>query len=321
MRNLIVGAIVVAAIGYGGSKFLLHHKVESGLDTAIIGMSPFVNVEYNGVSSTMSGELTIDGIRAQITGFNDEIVIERLGIDTPSYFSLLSLADVAKNIGSPDDIIPKYFGFLAEGIRIPVNADYFKKLHTEMMRALQASDIGDPAAECAGKYGFSPEALTELGYSEQVVSVSAQFSRRPSNFSVALTSSVEDMWDFGAELTLAGDMVSELSKGPGYVPKLSEMRIEYTDKSLNGRVEEYCRRLGLSDEEIINAQIDKLKFVGAQNGIEFDEYVLDPYTEFLGGKATLIVTAKPLEPISLSQISLYKPSDVPALLDLSAEVQ
>ena len=54
------------------------------------------------------------------------------------------------------------------------------------------------------------------------------------------------------------------------------------------------------------------------NGIEFDEYVLDPYKEFIGGKSTLVVTAKPNEPITISQIDLYKPSDVPALLNLEA---
>ena len=46
--------------------------------------------------------------------------------------------------------------------------------------------------------------------------------------------------------------------------------------------------------------------------------MLDPYKEFLKGKSTLVVTAKPNEPIAFSQIDLYKPSDVPALLNLAA---
>ncbi len=54
-------------------------------------------------------------------------------------------------------------------------------------------------------------------------------------------------------------------------------------------------------------------------GIEFDEYVIEPYTEFVSGKSRFVITANPVEPISLSQIGLYKASDVPALLDLSAE--
>lgn len=319
MKTLIIWAIILGTVGYGGSKLLLHHKVESGVDMAVIAMSPFVNVEYDGVSSTMSGELTIDGIRAQITGFSDEIVIDRLGIDTPSYFSLLGLADIAENFRKPDDVIPKYFGFIAEGVRVRVNADYFKKLHGEMQKELQVTDLNEPSAECTGKYGFSPDVLSRLGYSEQVVSVSAHFRRGISNYSVEIASSVEKMWDVNAELTLAGDMVTELAKGPRYRPRLGAMRVEYTDKSLNERVERYCGQLGLSDEEIITAQLDKLKFFGEQNGIEFDEYVIDPYTEFLAGKSTLIVTARPSEPISISQISLYHPKDVPALLDLSAE--
>ena len=319
MKNLIIWAILLGAVGYGGSKLLLHHKVEKGVDGAVLMMSPFVNIEYDGVSSTMTGELTVDGIRARINGFKDEIYIERLGIDTPSYFALLNLSDATENVQSPDDMIPDYFGFIAEGVHMKVDADYFRKLHGEIMKQVQATDTDDPAVACTGKYGFSPDVLARLGYSEQVVSVSAHFHRGDSSYSVSLASSVEDMWAVDAELTLAGDMVSEMSKGSRYRPRMSAMRVEYVDQSLNERVENYCARLGLSQDEIIVAQLDKLQHFGKENGIEFDEYVIEPYTEFLKGKSTLVVTADPTEPVSISQIGLYKPSDVPALLDLSAE--
>ncbi len=39
----------------------------------------------------------------------------------------------------------------------------------------------------------------------------------------------------------------------------------------------------------------------------------------LNGKSKLAVTAQPSEPVPINQIILYAPSDVPALLDLSAE--
>ena len=127
------------------------------------------------------------------------------------------------------------------------------------------------------------------------------------------------MWHVDAELTLAGNMITEIAKGPRYRPRMSSMRVEYEDQSLNARVSKYCARLGLTEEQTLQAQLDKLQQFGKENGIEFDEYVIEPYTEFLQGKSTLIVTADPTEPVSLSQIGLYKPSDVPALLDLSAE--
>jgi hypothetical protein len=319
MKNLIVWAIILGVVGYGGSKLLLHYKVGNGVDQAVMAMSPFVNIEYDGVSSTLTGELTIDGIRAQVTGYNEPIYIERLGIDTPSYFSLLRLADISENAKSPDDVVPEYFGFIVEGVRMRVNADYFKEVYSASVEDISADALQDDAARCTGKYGFSPDTLTNFGFTDQVVSVAAHFRRGEGDYIVELTSDIEDMWSIDASLTLAGDMVSEFSKGPRYRPRMKNMRVVFEDDSLNTRVEKFCGRLGMSAEEIRAAQLEKLRYMGEVYGIEFDEYVIEPYTEFLAGKSTLVVTAKPTEPVSLSQITLYKPSDVPALLDLSAE--
>ena len=46
MKNLIIWAVILGSVGYGGSKFLLHHKVGEGVDQAVMVMSPFVNIEY-----------------------------------------------------------------------------------------------------------------------------------------------------------------------------------------------------------------------------------------------------------------------------------
>lgn len=319
MKNLIIWAVILGAAGYGGSKLLLHHKVGEGVDQAVMAVSPFVNIEYDGVSSTMSGELTIDGIEARIDGFNDPIYIDRLGIDTPSYFSLLSLADIRQDLQSPDDVIPEYFGLLIEGIHMRISSDYFKKAYAATVDEISAEALKVDAARCTGKYGFSPDTLSNLGFTDQVVSMTAHFRRGDGEFSVEMTSSVKDMWAIEANLSLAGDMVSEMAKGPRFRPRMKNMRIAYEDQSLNARVEKFCGQLGLTQEEIQAAQLEKLRYMGEVYGIEFDEYVIDPFIEFLGGKSTLVVTARPSEPISLSQISLYKPSDVPALLDLSAE--
>ena len=124
MKNLIIGAVILAALGYAGSKLLLHNKVEKGVDQAVIMMSPFVNVKDEGVSSTRGGELTIDTVEAPINDFSDTIMNDRLGIDTHSYFSLMNIADMSDNAGNPDDVVPEYFRIIAEGIIIQVNADY-----------------------------------------------------------------------------------------------------------------------------------------------------------------------------------------------------
>ncbi len=315
MRNLLIWIIIIAACAYAGSKWYLHREVAQGMDTAVQVMSPYAEVEYEGVASTLTGELTIEGIRIRIDGFSDDLYIDRFGIDTPSFLSLINLGDAAK---MQNDGLPEDFTFMMEGLHVPAGADYYKELYASMIEEKGVTDAEEAAAECTGKYGLSPTALVELGYTEQVLSSSISFNNQRGKYSLDMTVSMQDMWDMDMNVTLAGDMLAEMSKGRAYRPRLSSLEVEITDRSINKRVSEYCSRRGLSEQEILQAQLDSFKFVGEENGIEFDAYVLDPYMEYIGGKSTLTITARPNEPVALSQIKLYKPSDVPALLKLEA---
>lgn len=315
MKNFLVWAVIMGAVGYGGAKLYLHSEVSDAMDMAVLMVSPYAEVEYDGVGSTLTGELTVDGVRVRVDGFTDDLYIERIGIDTPSFLSLLELSDMSKMRSNG---MPEYLGFLIEGLRIPANADYYQTLYDFSLQARGITDATGPAVECAGKYGFSPATLMALGYDEQVMDMTMTVRDEETRFSFNMTVSMEQMWDMNVDISLAGNIMSGMMQGPGYRPKLRDMRLEYTDRSLNQRVSRYCGELGLSAADTLRAQIDSFKFVGESNGIEFDQYMLDPYKEFLLGKSTLVVTAKPTEPVAFSQIDLYKPSDVPALLNLAA---
>ncbi len=315
MKNFLIWAVVVGVIGYGGAKLYLHSKVSDAMDMMVLRVSPYAEVEYDGVGSTLTGELTVDGVRVRVDGFTDDLFIERIGIDTPSFLSLLDLADITT---MRFNSVPKSIGFLIEGLRMPADADYYQTLYDFSLQVRGIKDASGPAAECAGKYGFSPAALTALGYDEQVMDMTMTIRDEETRFAFNMNISVEEMWDMDVDVTLADSIMSGMMQGAGYRPKLRDMRVEYTDRSLNERVNRYCGELGLSAADTLRAQIESFKFVGESNGVEFDQYMLDPYKEFLLGKSTLVVTAKPNEPIALSQIDLYKPSDVPALLNLAA---
>jgi len=318
MRNIVIAAIVIGGLAYGGAKLYLHHKVSESMDTVVIRMAPYAKLTYEGVSSTMSGELTIDGINAKISGFNDELRIDKMGIDTANFLALLELGDIVSKGRSGSDDLPEDFGFILEGMHMPANADYYARLHEFGIAALGVTDDKDPAAQCVGKYGFSPAALADLGYSEQNTSVAVYLRQDGANSGMDMFVGIEDMWSMDIELELSGTLKSQISMGRAPRPTLNSMSVEVTDLSINKRTRDYCRQLGLSEEETLQAHLDAFEFFGANNGIVFDEYVMDPYKEFIGGKSTLRVTAQPDNPVNLAQISLYKPSDVPALLNLEA---
>jgi len=315
MKNFIIWAILVGALGYGGAKFYLHSEVTDAMDMAVLMMSPYANVEYDGVGSTLSGELTVDGVRIRIDGYTDDLTIDRIGIDTPSFLSLISLSDLSSK---GPDAMPEQIGFLIEGMRIPANADYYKDLYEFSLAARGAENADSAAAECTGKYGFSPVALSALGYQDQVMSMYMSIRDEESRFSFDMQVSMDDMWDMDANVSLAGNMVVEMMKGPASQPRLRDMHVEFTDRSLNERISKYCEQRGLSAAETLRAQIESFEFVGETYGIEFDQYMIDPFKEFVLGKSTLVVTAQPSNPVAFSQIDLYKPSDVPALLNLAA---
>ena len=67
--------------------------------------------------------------------------------------------------------------------------------------------------------------------------------------------------------------------------------------------------------------MNALQYFGGTLGIEFDEYITEPYKEFLAGKKTLVTTAKPRRPLALSRIGRYAAADVPALLRLESRAQ
>jgi len=315
MKNFIIWAILIAALGYGGAKIYLHSEVSDAMDMVVLMMSPYANVEYDGVGSTLLGELTVDGVRIRIDGYTDDLTIDRIGIDTPSFLSLISLSDLSSK---GPDAMPEHIGFLIEGMRVPANADYYKDFYEFSLVARGAENSDSAAAECTGRYGFSPAALLALGYQDQVMSMYMGIHDEESRYSIDMQVSMDDMWDMDASVALAGNMVVEMMKGMSYQPRLGSMRIEFTDRSLNGRVAEYCERRGLTAADTLRAQIESFQVVGESNGIEFDQYMIDPYKEFVLGKSTLVITAQPSNPVAFSQIDLYKPSDVPALLNLAA---
>jgi len=163
--------------------------------------------------------------------------------------------------------------------------------------------------------------LKHLGYHEIVMSMSMAYHQEDGKLLFNMWADLEDMYAMQIDLTFDGTMTPDALARGTFRPRMIDGRIEYEDYSIIDRTKKLCRRQGLSEQEMIAAELDAFRAAGMQIGIRFDEYVMEPYEKFLSGGSTFILTARPTEPINLSQINLYKPTDVPALLNLSAEVQ
>ena len=320
MKKVLIGLLLVVGGGYGGAKAYIHYKASDSVDAAVMAISPYAEMQYSGISSTLTGELTVDDVRIRVNGYRDDIVVGRMGIDTPSFLALLNLGNMMGGQSSGIGL-PEYFGLIAEEIRIPATADYYRDMYSKNIEALAPDDIRQRGVQCVGKYGYSPEALQALGYEELVVSTSVRLSQADTHYLAEMNFDIVDMVDVEVDVALEGSVVMLAAGGMGYQPTLRSFEMKVTDRSLNARAEKYCTQLGLTPEQILAAHLNALQYFGSQYGIEFDEYVIDPYKEYLAGKSTFIATAKPREPLQLARISKYRPSDVPALLNLEAVAQ
>ena len=63
MKNAIVFVLILGALVFAGTKWHMHRKVGDSVDIAVLMVAPFVEITYEGVSSTLSGQLTVDGVR------------------------------------------------------------------------------------------------------------------------------------------------------------------------------------------------------------------------------------------------------------------
>ena len=120
MRNLIVAAAVIGVGGYFGAKFYVQYKAAQDLDAVLTQARPFVDVEYDAVVATLSGELRVEGVTLHMPQFEDAVTIESVGVQTPGFLFLLGFDK--RNLEFPERL-----GVALEGIRVSADADFMRK--------------------------------------------------------------------------------------------------------------------------------------------------------------------------------------------------
>ena len=309
MRNLIVAAAVIGVGGYFGAKFYVQYKAAQDLDAVLAQMKPVVDVEYDAVVATMAGELRVEGVTLHVPQFNDAVTIESVGVQTPGFLFLLGF-DKSKLE------FPERLGVAFEGIRVSADSDFLRKLD-DMRTARSATEL-TPAEQCASTSGFTPAMLKRLGYYELVSDLTMSFRRDADRLIVAFGADVEDMYDVDVELTLEG-ISDPTSMARGARPLFVGGRLDYVDQSLNERIMKHCAERQVTPEDVLAVQLREANELAREAGMELDALIIQPYTDFLLGKQRFTLTSQPPRPVDLTRLSLYKRSDVPNLLNLTAE--
>jgi hypothetical protein len=310
MRNLLVAAAIIGVGGYFGAKFYVQHKTAEDLDALLAQARPFVDIEYEHVVATIRGELRAENLTIRLPQFDDELTVDSIGVVTPGFLFLLGFDRRQLEF-------PERLGVQIDGLRVSTDADFMRTL--DELRAAQVAAIElTPADQCASTYGLTPAAMKRFGYHEVVVDLDVTFRRAESHLVLQVGADVEDMYAFDVELTFDG-LADPTALARGVKPLLVGGRLDYVDQSLNGRIVEHCKQQQVTHEDVLAAQLREVRALALNSGVELDAMLIEPYTDFLRGKRRFTLTSAPPKPVDLSRVSLYKPSDVPNLLNLTAE--
>jgi hypothetical protein len=310
MRNLLLAVAVVGVGGYFGAKLYVQHKAAEDLDALLDQARPFVDIRYGQVVATIDGELRAEDVTIKMPKFADELRIDSVGVLTPGFLFLLGF-------DRSELEFPEYLGIELTGLHASADADFmstFDALYEQQVAGMELT----AADRCASTYGMTPAALRRLGYYEVVADFNASFRAVEGRLVVQFGAAIEDMYEFDAEVTLDG-VTDPAAMARGVLPLLVGGRLDYFDRSLNERIVKHCSDEQVTREDVIAAQVREIQAIALENGMELDAMLIEPYTDFLLGKQRFTLVAAPHKPVDLTRVSLYKPSDVPNLLNLTAE--
>ncbi len=311
MRNLIVAAVVLGVGGYFGAKFYVQYKTAKDLDAMLAQVRPFVDIEYDDVVATMDGELRVEDVTVRMPQFADSFTVGSVGLQTPGFLFLLGFDRRALDV-------PERLGIVLRGIRVGTDADFLRAV--EDLHAAQVKPAVDltEADKCASSAGFTPGALRRLGYHQVVADLRMSYRRDGSKLVMSIGTNIENMYDVDVEFALDG-VQDPTAMARGAKPLFAGGRMDYVDRSLNDRIMKYCAEKQVTAEDVIAVQLRDAHDLARQAGMELDALIIQPYTDFLLGKQRFSLIAQPPKPVDLTRLSLYKPSDVPNLLNLTAE--
>jgi hypothetical protein len=318
LKNLFITLIVVGLAGYGALKLYVFYKAKENFQQILYcaGMPrmpadvPKSNIfDYDHISASVFGPIGIKGLKIRIPPLEEEINFGEV-ILTYEYDGDLKTCPT-----------PKHINFTINDLKMNVSLlDKIAKKNKELRaRGRVASE---PVPELVSRLGYTDlytqsTELRALGYDQIVMDISFDLVFNPDDQEATFNvhEKVKDLGDFNFMITVAG-MAKNINSAVLGV-KLKEAKLEYQDESYVGRLFKMfadAKKIDVTTyrKDIING----LDSDFSNKQIKLSKDSIQNLKSFLENPKQLIVTMYPYEPVGIESIKLYKPGDVPMLLNL-----
>ncbi|WP_137973028.1 hypothetical protein [Pseudomonas sp. F(2018)] len=299
-------AIVAVAILIKVSLWL---SVRSIMNDAIAQMSPFMNLSYQGITSSFDGRIGVEGIEVQVPMFNDEFHIAHAELKFKDLMGLLSFKERLAEGKFPEQIAVNI-----KGLTLDVHGPFMELIH----QAPEQPDLETAltSAPCGSSSRIGVDELLEMGYHtfETDAQFSYLFQPGAQTLSFNLAADMRGMGDYRVSFSLAN-----MSEKPGDLrvnpPRVSTVTVEINDNQYQRKVSSYCAgKLGLSDEAYLQASLDNLDSSLRAQRIALDPALLESLKAYYKDPQALRVELAPTEGMTWDGLQFFEAKDVLAML-------
>lgn len=312
MKKALVLIILTVAVVVGGVKGFIYYKVTTQLDDAIQAVSPFVSISYEDVSSSLDGEVTVGGVKVKAYGDGLALAIDEVGVKFQNLQTLLFIGDDLKK-----QRVPEQMGLSLRHVRMDLQN---LQPYLEMAKAQSGQPLRDYSLLGCGELEQADplKVLQALGYSELDSSMTMGY--RWDRASKRLTINSDFSWHelTRSAMTIQLDQIATLSAAAMFSePELKLISVSVEDEGYNARLVEHCAASqNINNDEFITIHMAALRTALGEQGITLGENLFDAYNYYLQSKGELMFQMRPGSLQQLSNLDMYKPRDIPGLLDL-----
>jgi hypothetical protein len=315
VKTTVLGVAAFSVVAYAGAYGYMYSKVKGGVEDMAAAAVLLGNVSYEGVSvSPIGSSFAINGLRFAPHGSNDTVSIEAVHVELDKMLEMMGLAD---GIDLTTEL-PRSAELRFEGVRISLYADWLRSLMQEAEAEIARLDYSSEV--CGGSLMASRDDYIKLGFDEFMVDLSIGFEHEPVRAEIYTDVSVtlRHYGRFDYRVVTDGPTRAQLAAymqldGAG----LREATMTYTDLGGVQKTNAYCAGAdGISVAEYIDARVDQpdLDYLMTW-GVVPGEALRAAYRRFLEDPQQVALHVDPGAGFDPATLHLYKPKDIPLLLN------
>ncbi|MDO3387658.1 hypothetical protein QWI17_17575 [Gilvimarinus sp. SDUM040013] len=316
MKKGLLGSILAIGVLLFGAKWYYETQVEKQLDETAKSLRQMgVELTYHDVVITFGGQLIIEGIRLDVIGLNQKLIIAKSTLDAGGLVSGVMLL-------TQPDTLPESLALKFEGLKVPVTEE-----NTLAMHPFGAPGIGKlMVAGCPNRTGFSPVDYLDMGYGDPVFDADISYLVHGGGqlLTLAFSSAAKDLHESSVtmEFALGTSSMNTMAIAQAFMNmRLMNIELTYQDYGLFPRVAEFCQAQGdFQHATYLEQHLEQWSLAWNDIGLKPGAELVSLYREFVQNPNRMTVRLRPSQNVTAADLSSVNPRQLAYRLDTQLQV-